>query len=98
MEGFSVLLQLLDQLVDDLLRPLVDGRVHLLAHEVGQLVFVRQRLDLVYRRRDAALHVRHHRLQLFRLANCLSDHRVTRTMPHTRTHIHTSQPRSSHVG
>jgi len=70
-ERFGVLLQLLDQLVDDGLRALVDGRVHLLAHEVRQFVLVRQRLDLVDRRRDTALDVRQHCRQVLRLAHRL---------------------------
>ena len=71
MQCFSVLLQLFHQFIDHFLSSVVDRRMHLLAHEVGQFLLVRQRLYLVYGGCDAALYVWHHLLYLFRLAYCL---------------------------
>jgi len=71
MKCFSVLLQLFHELVDHLLRPIIDRRMHLLTHEVCQFLLVRQSVDLIYSGGDTALNVRHHGLQLLRLPHCL---------------------------
>jgi len=71
MKCLCVLLQLLHQFVDHLLRPVVNRCVHLLAHEVGEFLLVRERVYLVYSSSNTALNIWHHRLQLFRLTDCL---------------------------